>query len=748
LRGWWIDVQDFCGFVVGAMEWGMGEMEREVIGQYRGHVRGAAQDRVARAWLAGLGERLRQNAGVILTEGRHANVRFSMPSERGPVDVVVKSFTCGGVVEPIRSAYRGTKAWRSWEAALHLHGNGVGTPEPLAWLERKEDGRVCESYYVARYLPDAVSFKDALIGLYREEPDGTKLMALLQVVADAIRQMHAAGFVHYDLGNQNILLRRAGSHTWHEVCFIDLNRGRIRDAISDRERGRDLSRIALPGDFLRVFREMYAGGVPARAFLDWEDFYRTGYAWHSRTRRWRHPLRDRRKRLRQDTREAYPEPKSIWIWDPLSRQPLVTMRRKDRKKQFSLRRHLQAVWSPLRLLPACRRPYRDFLAQAFARPQPFDGCVGVAVEWRADDAGRSLAALEALGPIPVLVRFYRHADEAALAGAIDLVKALREKGHPVSIGLLQDRAAVEQPVLWASFVESVLGAVGTIVELVEVGHAINRVKWGIWTFEEYRALMEPLVAWRKRLPMVRFGGPAMIDFEYAYIPAALDHLPPGMRFDVLSHHLYVDRRGAPENPQGKYALLEKLALARAIGKAHRKCGDGLIITEFNWPLAGTGIHSPVGAPYVSPGVRHNDPSVTEEEAAAYLIRYVLIAIGSGLAERVFWWSLVAHGFGLIDDLSPEWRERPAYLALKVFLAQTRGAALQQHRNIEIAGHTVLLYRFRTDERDFTIAIGKRNELVPFPLSGEVTVLDAFGQSQEIENHVISIGSLPVYIISA
>jgi len=717
------------------------------IGPYRGYVRGVATEAQAQAWLASLGTHVGDGSGTVLTEGRHRNVLLRMPTSAGGCEVVVKAFGCGGLIEPIRSWYRGTKAWRSWLGAVHLREQGVGTPEPLALLERYEGNTLRESYFVTAYLPEAVSFAEALTQLYRDEPDGTKLMALLQTVAEAIRQMHAAGFVHYDLGNQNILLRRAGSHRWEDVCFIDLNRGRIRARVTGRERGRDISRIALPSDFLRVFREMYYGDVLPAAFRTWELRYRRRYAWHARTRRWRHPLREARLRSVPGPQSGYPPPRSIWVWDPLSAQPLVTMQRRERKQHFGWRRHLQAVWSPLRVLPACSVHYRRFLREAYQQPVSFAGRIGVVLEWRAGAQAQTLAALAKLGRIPVFVRFYRHADAEALSGTLGWVRALKAAGHPVAIGLLQDRAAVEDPVLWQTFVDTVLGAVGTEVTLVEVGHAINRVKWGIWTFAEYHDLLAPLVVWRERLPQVRFGGPAVIDFEYAYVAAALDRLPEGMAFDVLTHHLYVDRRGAPENRQGRFALREKLALARAVGQVHPKGGQGLIVSEFNWPLAGTGVHSPVGAPYVSPGCRQNDPSVSEEDAAAYMLRYILIAIGSGLAEQVYWWGLVAHGFGLIDDAGPVWRERPAYRGLQVFLQRVAGRTLVQYSVIPVAGGDIHAYRFRPESPGPDLQILYTESIRPllYPCPADTAVCDAYGNACPCSGSEVPVGGVPVYV---
>jgi hypothetical protein len=114
--------------------------------------------------------------------------------------------------------------------------------------------------------------------------------------------------------------------------------------------------------------------------------------------------------------------------------------------------------------------------------------------------------------------------------------------------------------------------------------------------------------------------------------------------------------------------LEKFAMVRAVARTAPRCADRLIISEVNWPLSGTGVYSPVGSPYVSPGVRHNDPSVSEARYARYMIRYLLIAVCSGMVDRVYWWRLVARGFGLVDDTEPDvWRKRPAYAALQTFL---------------------------------------------------------------------------------
>jgi len=671
-----------------------------LIGPYSGRVHGEFAQGAALTWLEEISSHVSAPDAVLLAQGRNRNVRVGMPSVDGGVrDVVVKTFGPCGSLQALRQRRIGSKARRTWMSSVHLFSSGVGTPAPVAFLERWQGYRLVESHVITIYQDRVRSFAHELDRLYREDPDCGKLMTLLDTVAKAVRAMHDCGFLHNDLGNQNILLRPLGDGTWSDVRFIDLNRGRIRPSLTERDRGRDLSRITLPSDFLRIFKEMYYGGdvVPPEDFQRWEAHYRRCFAWHTASRRWRHPVREARRQTAPGDPPRYPGAKDIWIWDERSGQPIVTMTPRERARYYPRSRNARIAVSSLKALPEVWCAYRDFMKGAFSERVRMNGRIGVAVEPPVDGAARKLAVLQALGRIPVMVRFYHHRGMEGVSRSAALTEQLARYGHPVSIALVQDRAAVLQPESWGRFVDAVLTRVGPLVDLVEAGHAINRVKWGLWSFDEYRRLMEPIAAWKQRCPHLTFGGPAVIDFEYPYIPAALDSLPAGFCFDALTHHLYVDRRGPPETPQGHFSALEKFALARALAA---RAGGRLIITEFNWPLRGTGIYSPVGAPYVSPGRRRNDPSVSETEAAAYLLRYVLSALCSGLVERVFWWRLAAFGYGLVDDLdSRYWRERPAFRVLAVLLArlaQSVFTARTEETADSPAGTKGILYRFETE----------------------------------------------------
>jgi len=205
----------------------------------------------------------------------------------------------------------------------------------------------------------------------------------------------------------------------------------------------------------------------------------------------------------------------------------------------------------------------------------------------------------------------------------------------------------------------------------------------------------------RRYDDVEVIGPSVIDFELQVVLALVSRHTPGLKFDVVSSLLYVDRRGAPENRQMGLDTVDKVTLLRAIAEVGRNSSERCWITEVNWPLW-EGPHSPAG----------KTVSVGEEEQANYLTRYYLLALGTGLVERVYWWRLIARGYGLI---TPEndggLRRRPAWFALRTVVSQLEGADF--HGPLTTRDGS-FLYRFTRDADEvvvgWSLAPGARETL--------------------------------------
>ena len=674
-------------------------------------------------------------ATKVLQAGRNLTVRAMVKLEDGTeVEAAIKRFPPKSIFRRIIELGKPTKAAKSFFAAEHLFCKaGNVTPEPLALIDK---GAAYESWFVSKYEQGITTFGQELIKLYNSMGPCSKLMELLQIVAEKCFQMHNSGFMHRDLGNQNIMLSKRGMG--NVVMFIDLNRSRsFKQPLTNKQRARDLSRINLPSDLLRVFYAMYWGEkTPPAEFVKWEKRYRKAFQRHCATRRLRHPIRCLKRKTSPDG--VYPEVKDIWIWDTRSEQAIPVLRSKDRHKYQSSTRVTKALWGII------KHSRQIFGNEKFLRrklyEQPilnFANRLFISISGDTHRFAKEQHLLAELGCTGVHIRLYFHEGLGILKEKCGIVQTLTAAGYKVAITLVQNRDAVLNPQRWEEFGMKALQQCGHSVYWVQVGQAINRSKWGCWNYKEAASLFEPIIRWKKAFPEVKFIGPSLIDYEWDYLLGLLQCLPKGVTFSAASQALYVDRRGAPENKQGKAAAIDKLVKLRAISNLSPAFGEQLIVSEFNWPLQGTREWSPVGSPYVTPGIRTNDPSVSERDAAIFSLRYAFLGLASGAAASMVFWSLAAHGFGLVDpgtdaELSQQqWRKRPAFIAFSVFFTLLKDAHfIRAIQADEIAKAWILEFK---DSNEKHIAVAWSSDALAnrpmVKLDFEVkTIVDAFGKT--------------------
>lgn len=638
---------------------GLSNFEGEVVTRY---VSNEATD-----WLTRLDNALKAQSTDLLYRQRNRVYRIDDPLNPGEA-ICVKAFK---TPDPVRSAYyrrTGSKARRAHQYSRHLYEHGAAVTEPLGYLERWEGNRLVESYLFTRYLANSTDLYSEMTYLLRERPFAADYVRLLRVCAVAVRGMHDSGFIHGDLGPQNLLLTREGDADWANPTFIDLNRGKLQPNPTLKQRARDLERMKIPSHFLQIFRHIYWNDSPIPAeFERWANRYRARFRAHQRSRKLRHPIRTLKQWLKPppaDLKKAVstgqPSERDVWLWDEHSAQPSVMLNSKDRKQWRNRKDTWTLLLANLRQLKSIRKHYKQRKATAYTTPVRPGNRLGVCVEVDATFEAQ-LKQLQQTPGIPVFVRVYYHLGEQRLPRVYAAINALADAGHEVSIGLVQSRQALLNPEGWNNFVQATVNTLAKRLHCVEVGHAVNRVKWGLWTLADINALQAPVAALKQQHPHLTFLGPAVNDFEFQYYPPLLDATPTA--FDAVSCHLYVDRRGAPENYQGRFSTLEKCLYGQAIADTYHK--QGFYITEVNWPLKNTGLYSPVAGAYQHHESVENALHVSEADSAAYMVRYALIALCSGTTERIWWWRLAHPGFGLIDTLNG-WRERPGWPALVQF----------------------------------------------------------------------------------
>jgi len=380
-------------------------------------------------------------------------------------------------------------------------------------------------------------------------------------------------------------------------------------------------------------------------------------------------------------------------WNEFADQPHNVAPRSERTRHHF--RHWRTYFSlaaaDLRYGPRALRLYCRYRKSMFRErvplsPKAFGLSVSPPFPPAAEKASEIIGLLESAGVQETLIRIPSW-ERARLALYEKFAIELHSRGIGVTIALLQQRQDVFEAAAWSDFLEDVFSRLGPVCSFFEVGHAWNRTKWGVWDYTEYMDLARPAVRLREKYG-VKLVGPAVIDFEFHLYPPTVSRL----RFDKISSLLYVDRVGAPENAQFGWTAAMKMALFKAVAdsSAGRPCACW--ITEFNWPLAGTGKFSPASG----------KPNVTEEEQADYLVRYYLIGLSSGLIERAYWWQLIAPGYGLVDSRETPWRKRPGYAAFQT-LARVVGGSTFSGREEPAGNAGGEIFLFEKQGRDFAVA---------------------------------------------
>jgi hypothetical protein len=241
----------------------------------------------------------------VLKSGRNIIYKISVQGNNHElVDCALKYFLKDGVFKRFGFAFKGSKAKRTWENSMHLATNGIGVSFPFLFADLS-DGK---GVFVSQYLDGRISLRDKLIDILINNPNYDVVSKLLEKVSESIRLMHETGFQHNDLGNQNILLKLENNGDVSSVEFIDLNRGYIRTKLSSLRIARDLSRLTLPGELLEIFNKYYfENKKPSFWYCFVFSLYMLNFKLHTRTRKYRHPIRERKIEKDRLGRVGYPE---------------------------------------------------------------------------------------------------------------------------------------------------------------------------------------------------------------------------------------------------------------------------------------------------------------------------------------------------------------------------------------------------------------------------------------------------------
>jgi hypothetical protein len=540
---------------------------------------------------------------------------------------------------------------------------GVATPEPILLVESDlPDG---PSFFVTRRVGAALEVRQFFRRLEgREMPAFPEVEGpFLEQLGLFCRSLHDAGIWYRDLSMGNVLVQ-PGDGGRLEMLVVDCNRARVGARLGVVRRSRDICRFPIVERYHRAaFLRGYWGTVPSRLDPRWWLFtasvrgYLLKHALKNRLRAVslsRFMRRSHHDHIPAAPADAAPRNKAVWIACPTSRISTPAAGRSS-PSASPTRPSTRAIWrwwpdrcrgvaeipqtpaglystpAPFGGLGICLRPHRPTPTPCSTRGGRW-ACAGC---WCASIRGRTITRRGAAGAS--WRRGRRSASRCRRTASWCRPGALAGGDREHRKGLPAYGAASR----WAGTEPQQVGS----LDLRRRDCALSRrgrdlaPDRTVELMARRSSTSSSTRPWRSSIGRSR---------------AALRHpVEPALR----------DRRGAPENRQLGLDTVDKVVLLRAIAELGRASTERCWITEMNWPLS-EGPHSPAG----------RSVSVDEDSQASFLVRYDLLTLGTGLVERVYWWQLVARGYGLmVAGADGSLTARPGYHALRELNRRLDGA---------------------------------------------------------------------------
>lgn len=165
----------------------------------------------------------------------------------------IKSFKIPNLINKIAYKYfRKSKARRSFEYANILLEKGVGTPQPIAFLENFNAIGLKDSYYVSEHLTCDLTFRELV-----EIPDYPDHENILRQFTRFSFGLHEKGIEFLDHSPGNTLIKKNIDGNY-EFFLVDLNRMEFHDKMSFETRMKNLCRLTPVKDMIAVMSNEYA----------------------------------------------------------------------------------------------------------------------------------------------------------------------------------------------------------------------------------------------------------------------------------------------------------------------------------------------------------------------------------------------------------------------------------------------------------------------------------------------------------
>ena len=164
-------------------------------------------------FLQSLPERFARGEGTLIHNGRNQLRRITYQG----TDYVAKSFRRPNFINRfVYGIFRPSKAKRSYDHARMFQAIGVGTPQPVGYLNIRQGLLFDRSYYVTLASTCPYRYEDLFHRQFDYEDE------VLRAVGHVTAILHNHGYAHKDYGRANILFGRTPQSI--RLDIVDLNR--------------------------------------------------------------------------------------------------------------------------------------------------------------------------------------------------------------------------------------------------------------------------------------------------------------------------------------------------------------------------------------------------------------------------------------------------------------------------------------------------------------------------------------------
>jgi hypothetical protein len=180
----------------------------------------------------------------------------------------IKSFKIPNLINKIAYRYfRKSKARRSFEYATTLLEKGIGTPQPIAYLENYNWLGLTSSFYVSEHLVTELTFRELV-----EIPEYPENEIILRQFTKFCFDLHEKGIEFLDHSPGNTLIKKVGDQKY-TFYLVDLNRMNFHTTMDFDMRMKNLSRLTPKKEMIAIMSEEYAKFYPQSKEIVFEKMW-------------------------------------------------------------------------------------------------------------------------------------------------------------------------------------------------------------------------------------------------------------------------------------------------------------------------------------------------------------------------------------------------------------------------------------------------------------------------------------------